>query len=78
MITIHTQSVGDKVLLPNDELKTLIELARQKQEIKAERLEASDLSSDPKALTMKMTYEEFLEWLDEDTHAGGSMERSFS
>ena len=69
MITIHTQSIGDKVLLPNDELKTLIELARQKQEIKAERLEASDFSSDPKALTMKMTYEEFLEWLDEDTHA---------
>ena len=69
MITIHTQSIGDKVLLPNDELKTLIELARQKQEIKAERLEDSDFSSDPKALTVKMTYGEFLEWLDEDTHA---------
>ena len=69
MITIHTQSIGDKVLLPNDELKTLIELARQKQEIKAEHLETSDFPLDPKALTVKMTYEEFLEWLDEDTHA---------
>ena len=69
MITIHTQTVGDKVLLPSDELKELIELARQKQEIKAERLEVVDLPPDPKALTAKMTYEEFLEWLDEDTHA---------
>ena len=42
MITIHTQSIGDKVLLPNDELKALIELARQKQEIQAEHLETSD------------------------------------
>ena len=24
MITIHTQPIGDKVLLPNDELNTLI------------------------------------------------------
>ena len=69
MITIHTQPIGDKVLLPNDELEKLIELARQKQEIKAERLAVSDFPPDPKALTVKMTYEEFLEWLDEDTHA---------
>ena len=42
MITIHTQPIGDKVLLPNDELEKLIELARQKQEIKSERLDTSD------------------------------------
>ncbi len=69
MITIHTHPIGDKVLLPNHELEKLIELARQKQEIKAERLDASDFPPDPKALAAKMTYEEFLEWLDEDTHA---------
>ena len=69
MITIHTQPIGDKVLLPNDELEKLIELARQKQEIKSERLDTSDFPPDQKTLAAKMTYDEFLEWLDEDTHA---------
>lgn len=69
MITIHTQPVGDKVLLPNDELEKLIELAQRNQKVQAERLEASDFPPDQKAPPAKMTYEEFLEWLDEDTHA---------
>lgn len=47
----------------------LIELARQKQEIKAERLVVSDFPPDPEALMVKRTYEAFLEWLDEDTQA---------
>jgi Uma2 family endonuclease len=64
MPTIHVQRIIDKALLSGDELQKLVEWAREGQDVKMEFVEIA-----PMAVLPEMTYEEFLEWLDEDTHA---------
>ena len=44
MTTIHVQLVGDKALLSHDELKKLVGLARQSEEIKLQ-MQEDDVST---------------------------------
>lgn len=46
MATIHIQSIGEKVLLPQSELERLVELAQPREEIVLDRRE-DDASTGP-------------------------------
>ena len=64
MPTIHVQRMSDKALLSEKELQKLIEWAQKGQ---AAEIEVTEITAT--AALPEMTYQAFLEWLDEDTHA---------